>query len=200
VRRGVLLVLLAGCALASVRWLEAGWGHAKLLYWQGKCLRYSAPAANVIDQNGKGSVKEWEEFYALLSPPGRRAAPVMFLGEMRRRDGGRRLVAVEAVQSLKYGNPVTLLAAEYHVIEPGGVWSRPRLIRNEAWTNLAEMKWSSIQFYPGEIDPHDASHITIRYEVDGLPVKVTGVLDGWLQADDSLLLEVRRDASAPVPR
>src|SRR5687768_14248102 len=141
VRRVVLLVVLAGCVLASAKWLGAGWGHAKLLYWQGKCLGYAAPAGKVIDGQGKGSVKEWEEFYALLSPPGRRAAPVVFLGEMRRRDGGRRLVAVEAVQSLKYGNPVTLLAAEYHVIEPGGMWSRPRLIRNQAWYHLGEMKW-----------------------------------------------------------
>ena len=135
VRRTVWLAVLLGCGLASAKWLEAGWGHAKLLYWQGKCLRYAAPAGKLIDQNGKSSVKEWEEFYALLSPPGRRAAPVVFLGEMRRKDGGRRLVAVESATLL----PTTqrsemVLGVDCHVIVPGGTWSRPRLAQTRGGT------------------------------------------------------------------
>ena len=51
--------------------------------------------------------------------------------------------------------------------------------------------------FPAVIDPHNPSHMTIRFEIGrGAKPAFTGVIDGWLQADDSLLLELRDKASS----
>ena len=197
VRRVILLAALVVCAVASVRWFEAAWGHAKLMYWQRKCLAYAAPSGTTVDQSAGRGVKAWQEFYALLSPPGRKAAPLVFLGEMRRKDGGRRFVAIEEEQvQAARGNARRGLALDYHVIVPGGAWSRPRLVKNDVW--FSPEGQAVVKIHPAVIDPNDPSHVTIAVEPGYSGA--TGVIDGWLQADDSLLLEVRRGESSESAR
>lgn len=41
--------------------------------------------------------------------------------------------------------------------------------------------------YAGQPDPADASHFTIKYEIDHVP----GTIDGWLQPDASVKLQLR---------
>ena len=62
---------------------------------------------------------------------------------------------------------------------------------------------SNICVYFGQADPKDASHFTIKYEIDDQP----GTIDGWLQADDTVKLQIRdgpalaaaTQPAAPVP-
>jgi hypothetical protein len=196
VRRIILLVVLLGCGLASAKWLRAGWDHARLLYWQRKCLAYSAPADRVIDQSGKQSVKEWQEFYALLSPPGRKAAPVVFLGEMRTRGGRKRLVAVE-VSLVGASTFDGVIWFDYHVIEPGGLWHRPRLVKNDFDTVVVwKSEASNVKLFAGQRDPGDPSHFKITFETharQSSPARA-GVIDGWLQENDTISSETRKSA------
>jgi hypothetical protein len=46
---------------------------------------------------------------------------------------------------------------------------------------------SQMRVYAGQPDPADASHFTIAYDLDGHP----GVINGWLKADGSIVLEPR---------
>jgi hypothetical protein len=51
----------------------------------------------------------------------------------------------------------------------------------------------ALRVFPGQPDPLDESHFTIPYDAGG----VTGTIDGWLQADDSVRLVVRDGPAAP---
>src|SRR4051812_9683478 len=76
-RRVVLLLSVLIVSIVSVKWLGTGWRHAQLLYWQRQCMRHDIAPPQSIDPNANSSwtpVKEWQEFYRLLSPPGRRPA------------------------------------------------------------------------------------------------------------------------------
>jgi hypothetical protein len=111
---------------------------------------------------------------------------------MRRKDGAARLVAIEPAQIARTsGVPDAGLWFDYHVIAPGGAWSRPRLLRNEAWYYPGA--WRSMKLYPAQIDPQDPSHFTMRFELGQRGT--SGMVDGWLRPDDSLLLEIRHDLS-----
>ena len=44
-----------------------------------------------------------------------------------------------------------------------------------------------MRFYAGQADPADPSHFTICYAIGGHP----GTLDGWLQADDKVRIQIR---------
>jgi hypothetical protein len=52
----------------------------------------------------------------------------------------------------------------------------------------------NLRLFAGQPDPNDDSHFTIRYEVDNQP----GTIDGWLQADDTIKLQIR-DGPATKP-
>jgi hypothetical protein len=195
-RRAIVVAAVLFMALGSMRYVRSAWGHAKLLYWQRLCMRHERPASEAIDFSKRGGNKEWLEYYALLSPPGRKAAPIVFLHGMRHKDGAARLVAIEPVRvgESHPGDTHAGLWFDYHVIAPGGAWSRPRLLRNDVWHYPGE--WQPMKLYAAQIDPQDASHFTVRFELERRGV--SGVVDGWLQADDSLLLEVRRELSQAV--
>ncbi len=48
--------------------------------------------------------------------------------------------------------------------------------------------------FAGQPDPADASHFTIKYEIDHGP----GTIDGWLQPDDTVKLQIRDGPAAGV--
>jgi hypothetical protein len=52
----------------------------------------------------------------------------------------------------------------------------------------------SLRLFHGQPDPLDESHFTIAYDAGG----VTGTIDGWLQADDTVKLVVRDGPAAPA--
>jgi len=47
-RRSVFLIFLLGVGAVCWRWGGAAWHQARLLYWQRQCLRYTAPANQIV--------------------------------------------------------------------------------------------------------------------------------------------------------
>jgi hypothetical protein len=197
-RRAVWAVSLLAVALVAAKWAPPAWQHARLLHWQGKCLAYAPaqPARPVV----AGSVDQehvacWREFYALFSPPGRNRLGTVFLHEMRRKDGQRRLVVLESKSVTGLGaNPDSEVELEYHVIEPGTPWRRPRLLANAPIRPhffYEGGEGAHFDVLPGRIDPADASHFTVDVRYRGRTI----TLDGWLTEGDALLLEPRESLS-----
>jgi hypothetical protein len=204
-RRVLLIVALLGAVLASTRWLSAGWRHARLLYWQRMCLDYTVSSDQIPDSRGPATIKAWREFYQLFSPPGRKAAPVIFLHEMRREGWPPRLVAIEvADQQWTHGEGTqTITVFDCHVIDPAGLWSGPRLLSNSSWNRGPHYfagRGGYLKVRHAQLDPADISHLTIRYErsVKGEPAE-SGIIDGWLQVEDALLFEVREPVAKTRP-
>ena len=52
-----------------------------------------------------------------------------------------------------------------------------------------------VRLFAGQPDPTDDSHFTIKYEIDDKP----GTIDGWLQADDTVKLQIRDGPAATQP-
>ena len=71
------------------------------------------------------------------------------------------------------------------------IWAR--IIADEPVPNatgvieISLTKQNRMRLYAGQPDPADASHFTIKYEIDHVP----GTIDGWLQPDDTVKLQVR---------
>src|SRR5687768_6409437 len=94
-RQAILVIAILVVVLASMNWLSAGWRHAQLLYWRRLCLRHDSAGSQTFDDSGGTPPKQWDRFYTLFSPPGRRHDPVLFIHELKRRDGQPRLIAIE---------------------------------------------------------------------------------------------------------
>lgn len=189
-RRAVLLLLLLLGAAASVKWIVPAWGHVRMLYWQEKCLSFEGGDEVLLPEKLQNGVAAWEKFYTLFSPPGRKAGCTVFLHEVRRKDGVRRLVAIEASES----NYSLLKRSDYNamfdvtIIRPGSLWHRPEFIANPAFQFLIfNDSRSPLAIRYGTVDPKDASHFAIT-----LP-QPTGarIVDGWLGNDDKIVLELR---------
>jgi hypothetical protein len=109
---------------------------------------------------------------------------------MRRRDGRPRLVAIDVFKDWTVSHVV--LDFDIHVIEPGTLWSRPRLLYNTSYTTSVHdclpFYGEGSTFYTGQPDQNDRSHLSITYVEDG----VTKIIDGYLQSDDTLILEARK--------
>jgi hypothetical protein len=192
VRRALTATILLVIALASVKWLVPAWRHAQLVYWQNKCLAYGLGDKPVVTSSVGGNCAPcWREFYNLFSPPGRKALSTVFLHELRKPDGTRRLVAIEADTFTGLGNaPDSEVTLDYHVIAPATLWRRPQLVTN---ANLRPYFYyeggegKHFDIHPGRADPANASHFT--FDVTWRARRVT--LDGWLRDDDTVLLEPR---------
>jgi hypothetical protein len=191
-RRAAAVAMLLVVLIASNKWLPPAWRHARLLYWQDKCLAYVPPDRPVVKSSvGGNCAAPWHEFYELFSPPGRKALSTVFLHELCRKDGARRLVAVEAETAMGLGNvPDSEVALDYHVIAPGTLWRRPELVTSANLRPSFHYEGGEGQHFdiqPGRPDPADPTHFT--FDVRWRQRTIT--LDGWLRDDDTILLEPR---------
>lgn len=192
-RRAALAAVLVVVCVLSYKWVGAAFDHARLLYWQGQCLAYTAPADRAVIDGGRrdSAARCWSQFYTLFSPPGRKDLATVFLHELRKSDSTRRLVALEASNfwgnGAKPDNEVTL---DYHVIAPATLWSRARLVTNaEARPYFYYEAAEGLHFriLAGQPDSADPSHFTVALRWKDRTV----TLDGWLRPDDTILLEPR---------
>jgi hypothetical protein len=181
---GVALVLAIGL---SWRAAPPIWHRIQLVYWQGRCFDYTAPADQVVFSNPKQiSVipREWSNFYNLRSPPGMNSLGTVFLHERTTSDGRRRwLVAVDViVMNQGIGPTLTLLTST----------TEPLSLRNEGgqqrgeWGGRWELKNDAV-IYAGQPDDKDRSHFTIHLTTSGKDE----LLDGWLLSDGRIKLEPR---------
>lgn len=191
VRRYVTIALVLVAALLAVKWVPFAWNHIRLVHHQARCLEWSAPADQLLYQQHQVGAPwpDWSKFYSLLSPPGGKPAATLFAHEMRQKDGSPRLVVVEV--PLTPSTPCNQ-EIDAHVIRPGGTWRRPQLLWQSTWFSpwyiVTRKDSRSLRLYAGQSDPVDPTHFTIRFAY----LDHEGILDGWLQANDTILLEPRR--------
>ena len=217
VRRRIFAIttLLIGIPLAWYAGPRA-WRHAELLYWQDKALNYSPPADQVVFDNDPDRVtgllkspeyksvtnEIWEtaairvavpcdRFTRLASPPGIIPAATVFLHERRNSRGERRLVLLQAgPNSLTYSyrTPGGRYREEAIIYRLGTPFSNPvELIAPRIGAQHFQMQ-RPVRYFAGQVEPDDASHFSIAYEIDGK----REVIDGWLMDDDTIKLEKRR--------
>ena len=193
VRRAALAAGLVVVLVLSLKWIGPAWDHARLLYQQGKCLAYTAPADRVVHdgQRADKAVPCWRDFYTLFSPPGRKDMTTLFLHELRKHDGTRRLVALEASTTWGTGQPPdSEVDLDYHVIAPATLWRRAELVTNapaRPYFYHESGEGTHFQILAGQPDPADPTHftLTLRWKSQ------TATLDGWLRDDDTILIEPR---------
>lgn len=191
-RRATLAAVLVLSLVASRKWLAAAWDHGRLLYWQGQCLSYTAPPEYLVARlNGSQTAACWAAFYARFSPPGRNPYGTVFLHEMRKQDGSRRLVAVEVSRFMGLGsNPDVEFSMEFHVIDPATPWRSARLVGNG---DVRPTFWyegggaEHFEIRAGQPDQSDRSHFTVEVAWKGRAT----TLDGWLREDDTVVMEPR---------
>jgi hypothetical protein len=196
-RRAVIAVGLLLIAFGSLKFLPAAWNQARLLHYQRRCLTHVDSPGTLAFDGGSGIRKpnaDWERFYALFSPPGGIHGPTVFVHELRRPDGGKRLVVVEAeLPASSMPNQVLPLFApplrfDSTVIVRGGLWEQPQLRSNGSWfTPYGFLDRPGFHLHAGQIDPANPSHFTIAFDYPDH----SGTIDGWLQPNDSILFERR---------
>jgi hypothetical protein len=206
-RRLVWVAVAMLTLLLVIRAAPRAWNHVAMLYWQGQCMDYVAPADQVVyDQLATPGVTagppttaivpaSWRSFYMRASP----SVPVgssvcsatAFLH--RRTDsssGADRLVAVDVFPHIRSQGSLIYLACR--VFTPGTALRRPReeglRMRDQVLDDLLVDFSTRIRVFAGQPDPADASHFTIVMELDGEP----RTLDGWLLDDDTIKLERRK--------
>jgi hypothetical protein len=186
-------------------------------YYFGQCLDYTvaadhvayeedaAKAAALLRSNEPYAVgmnssacfvpRPWSNFYSTWSQSGLLPRGSLFLHERRSRGGGRRLVAVDFQRAQGWAGDQ--LTAIVRVFEPSAGFSWARLLTNSAQNLSSEpLEWKRLRIFSGQPDGGDESHFTIGYLADGK----AGTIDGWLRADDSVVLEVHSDAPTTQAR
>lgn len=181
VRALTALSLGISIALGAAAWGRPTWNKLQLMYWQSRCMRYSAPADQVnVSARITHLPHAWQRFFELFSPPGLTSYSTAFLHERISRSGNRRLIAVDLFTNHCTGSWDVIP----RIVIPGGMLSRPTEIISKSGA-LAMGGFTKL--YAGQCDPEDSAHFVIRYERDA----EVQVIDGWLGDDDTVRLEPR---------
>lgn len=163
-------------------WLPAALRHAELLYWQGECLSYSAPADELVydhDRSIQLVPKQWSHFYSIFSPPGFVSEATVFMHELKKQNGDRRLVIVDFLPKSD-GN----LLQYPRVFIPGTTGRLPEEIPQHSNIAALEFPQSDTRLFAGHVDPVNPNHFTFRVQQG----KKQTLFDGWLQNDDTVII------------
>lgn len=192
-RRAAGPLLLLAMVLSAPWWGKALWLRAQLIYWQNRCMTYTAPPETITTRISwfdevpslrpieSAIPHAWARFYQLVSPPGFQSGGTLFLHEMRRPSGTRLLVAVD------YTTPNNFQWGYFHIraFEPGQGWKLPRQVEDIQWRVPLQLGRGAA-FHAGQIDPGDPTHFTARFT----SMDVEYQLDGWIRKD-TIDLEVK---------
>jgi hypothetical protein len=194
-RRAVPIAIALLTLFVLWRVTPLAWRNLRVLPLQRACMTYTAdPAQPVATYPGGGSapLANWEAFYALASGDNLQSAGTVFLHERTSEDGQRRLVAVDLLSYTMAASAEQYATLYPRVVIPGSAFVLPRpVVRSipQEGLQLGKMRpLNPTSIFPGEADPADASHFTIRL-VHG---ETTTIVDGWLRNDDRVLLQPRQ--------
>lgn len=126
----------------------------------------------------------------------------VFLHELRNSAGIKRLVLIERSPARGFGPPFNYAFGFDVYLFEEATWTRGP----EPLITVYGMEWDGmvvdpptrgLRFYAGQIDPSDAGHFTIRYDLEGK----SGVIDGRLNdAGNDVKMAIRSGpATAPSP-
>jgi hypothetical protein len=199
-RRWLALAGVALAILSALWWAPPLWRNARAVYWQRRCVAYTAPPEHIVlDVVEDGpfdaeTVPAWREFYPFIAhaPARQFGQPVLFLHGRRPRAGGEQLVAVElASGNFRRGE------VEFTTWTPtaAGLTRRPEVGMGGDRIRVPGLKGAKhLRFFAGQPDRADASRFTIAFEVDGRK----GVIEGTFEESGAVELRVRAaETTAP---
>jgi hypothetical protein len=174
---GIGFIFIAAVAL---KFLPVAWRNTQLYYWQQRCMNFSqSPDTVVLPISPNAPANPFLTFYNLYSPPGSNLSTVAFVHEMRNPKGEIRMVAVGIIGN---GNNENAWPETYS-FKPGSLINPPKSLYSRSEFLLED------RVFAGQIDPSDPTHFTIRTISDSGGYE--RILDGWLQNDDVVNLEIR---------
>lgn len=201
-----LLPLMLKFASRAVQANAANRAYRACAAYRPPQVAYSESDAEIVTLGGSSA-----RGYAIAGKPGARSAShvpapwaklapyageqlvtagTLYLGECKTPAGTSRLVAVDLVN---LGTPAARgLAAR--TLAPGTTLSFPRRTALHVHALPLSAATGELRVLSGESDRNDPTHFTIAYTIDGR----AGVIDGWVNRDESVLLEARGEpASMP---
>jgi hypothetical protein len=130
-------------------------------------------------------------YYSLLVTPTNIQFSIVYLHERRAQGGPRRLVSIDSLPD----STQMRLSVRSTVFSLAG-FSLPHDI-GSGTDQIADLSGATKQFvvYSGTTDQSDESHFTFDCDVNG----VRTTFDGWLQSDDTVLIQPRREIIPPPP-
>jgi hypothetical protein len=189
-RRMIFALVAVMLLLVLVPLGVRGAKHLQLLYWQGRALTTEMSADAVMwdaeTAISPGAHPTWARFYELLSPPGGAQFATLFL-HGRDAGAGQRLLVVDLHLSPQSSAEMRYISVSARVIEPGTLTRRPR-DRVHVLRATFHMNAPPVRIFAGQPDPVDPSHFTIVYITTD---HAQHMLDGWLLADDTVVIERR---------
>jgi hypothetical protein len=182
IRRVALLLALLIAVGAGVYWFPLLREHVVLQVLQRRCMNYTPPADEVVFEKdaeraaqllsdpryqSTGSAppatylvpKDWADLYATLSPPGLKSWGTVFLGEMKTREGDRRLVAIDMTVENTSSRAIDGFLLTARVIEPASPLRRPTLVSTMSYRYVLSVKHYPVK--PARRDPADPSHLLL---------------------------------------
>ena len=216
-RRIALLWIFIGVGAAAWKWWKAGTDRALMLYWQHRCLTYSAPSDQIVYEQNPQTVAALlkDANYVGIndgrpgSPTfaGRKAAPleklmpflpravpasgVLFMHELRTASGERRLVVLESGFG-KESPPLFIVGYDVNAnCYQLATWRTPIVDHTAVYMidvlNQLLTKPADFRVFAGQPDPADSSHFTMAFELNAK----RGIVDGYLKDGGRLELTVR---------
>ncbi|MEO6436232.1 MAG: hypothetical protein ABIP55_10810 [Tepidisphaeraceae bacterium] len=196
----VLLALAAAAVPLAINYTRALAYRFQVRRSYDRCAEYAvAPSTLVYDESpsqADSPIKVnrisripplWTDFCHAAGAGQIRSNGTLFLGERKSPSGDRLLIGVD-ITGWSRGGPV-ILYCNARTFFPASVLELPH--------QTASLGTESINFGPtegllrlfaGQADPNDASHFTVAYTLSNQ----AGVIDGYLQNDGSVVLELRR--------
>ncbi|HEX4124874.1 MAG TPA: hypothetical protein VHY37_09140 [Tepidisphaeraceae bacterium] len=159
----------------------------QLMYEQEAYERFSWPASKLVYSDSRAgsratyvdTVLKWDEFCGMgLGPHGN-----VFIHQRQAPGRPMRVVAVSCADL----RPDRTILFYVEVLAPGTILHRPELY---GVTIVGVRFWGNdggIRVFGGQADPANSRHFTIAFDHGGK----SGIIDGWLEPDDSVKLEPR---------
>ena len=211
----VVLIAVTAIAIAVTVPIYPRANHRlKVLLTQSKCMNFELPAGTVVFEpdpikarqfkrdarygfhsDGAGLMHTPLEDLHAVDPPAILTwdfhVAIAFLHSRRSPRGHLRLVCVTITPFEKGWHP---LYADASVWEPA-TWSHARreIEAGGAVGELVARHYARPRVLAGQVDPRDSSHFTIEFQWRGQ----TGVLDGWLNDDDTVTMKLRNPLVVP---
>jgi len=216
-RRGVLLLLMAALIFIGWRYRKPVESRLGLMYWQGKCLTYARPPGSVVFEAYLDTAKlvpalaidpdirvrrdpvtgaldgQWRDpaclrQFEILLPPGvlpSGGSGTAFLHQRTSKSGNVRLVHI----SMDWVGPIDPASTfNWAVIKPATLFAAAQCMKSQD-CNVFVGPCGADGLGFGQADPIDESHFTIVF--GGAHGKRTGVIDCWLQDDDTLVFKTQ---------
>jgi hypothetical protein len=195
----ILFLLIAPFGSVAARWTHLAYARLQIQSLYRRCATDVRPATHVVFSSTEGSIRTvtyapsyWLELNRTASNISIGSVGTAFLHELRKTNGDRRLIGIDIIppRGIHLGDDVIYL--EPCVYAPASLLHLPSKV-SEGQTSLRQRLSTakSIQIYAGQPDLGDPSHFTIPFTLDG----EAGVIDGYLQNDDSVTLKARRTSA-----